>query len=225
MNNTYSNTTQKIRLADICSEIFKLIMQLRTFQDYSEFELLRKHIVSLLDRMEMEAKRNNYKSKDIQGAKFALIAFIDETIISSEWSQKETWTAKPLQLQIYDSFDAGEVFFKRLKEFRSRPNDYIDLIEIYYLCLALGFKGKYGLKENENLKVFTEDVFKDLKKTMGNKNLELSPSKHPKDEKTDVKGKEIPVWVFGIGATTIGLLFYLIMTVLSNNVADKVIEF
>ncbi len=225
MNNTYSNPTQKISLADICSDIIMLIMQLRNTHEYGESELLRKQIISFLDRMERRAKRNGFNSKEIYRAKFAMISFIDETIMSSEWSQKEAWIAKPLQLQIFNRFDAGEKFFQLLEKFRSRPYDYINLIEIYYLCLALGFKGKYGLNETENLKVLTEDVFNELKKTLGNKQAELSPSKHPKDERTDVIGNDLPVWVFGIGAAAIGLIFYLIMTILNYNAADKVIEF
>ena len=37
----------------------------------------------------------------------------------------------------------GEKFFEILERLRAEPDRYIDLIELLYVCLALGYEGKY----------------------------------------------------------------------------------
>ena len=103
--------SEKIKLVDICSDAFMLVLQLRASQEYGDPEVLRQRILHMLEKTEHQARRQNIDSEDIQKAKFALVAFLDETIITSEWSQKQAWLANPLQLQLYNRFDAGEEFF------------------------------------------------------------------------------------------------------------------
>jgi type VI secretion system protein ImpK len=225
MNKAPANNLKDYRLADLCSDSLMLTLQLRLSQNFGDADLLRERIIGMLNRMEKYARRENFDKKEIQRAKFALVAFIDETIISSEWEQKEIWLANPLQLQIFNRFDAGEKFFQLLDHFRTRPYDYSQLMEIYFLCLSLGFKGKYGIRDQAGLKLVIEDIYHDLKRVMVKKQVTLAPHGHRRDEISEVISREIPVWVVGIGAVVVGLIFYIIMTIMSQNTADMVVNF
>jgi type VI secretion system protein ImpK len=44
----------------------------------------------------------------------------------------------------------GEKFFTVLSRMMMDPARYRDVLEFKYLCLCLGFKGKYGLQHNQN---------------------------------------------------------------------------
>ena len=64
---------------------------------------------------------------------------------------KRHWLSEPLQIKLFDTFNAGEEFFSNLSELRLRTTNNKDVLEIYYLCLSLGFKGKYQLQSPEIL--------------------------------------------------------------------------
>ncbi len=215
---------ENLRLADICSDSFMLVLQLRGTQDFGDPGIMRERIVNMLDNIEHQARRNNFNLEDVQKAKFALVSFIDETIIASEWSQKQTWLANPLQLQLYNRFDAGEEFFVKLEELRRRFQSNIQILEVFYLCLVLGFKGKYGILEPEKLRIIIDDLYQDIHHSYDKSYKLLSPNGKRKEEITEVIKKEIPVWIFGVGAAAFVFLFYIIFVLLSKGTADDVVS-
>ncbi|MFH1984862.1 MAG: DotU family type IV/VI secretion system protein [Pseudomonadota bacterium] len=95
---------------------------------------------------------------------FAACAWIDESLLCSAWPQREKWAASQLQKQYFNTTAAGEAFYDRLD---ALEEDAGDLREVYAVCLALGFKGRYfrssdlGRLEDvryTNLKRVTEDT-------------------------------------------------------------------
>jgi len=219
-----SDKSDDVRLADVCSDSFMLVLQLRASSDFGDSELLRERILSLLDNMESRARRENYNPEDIRNVKFALVAFIDETIIASDWSQKDIWLSNPLQLQLYNRFEAGEVFFQKLEELHKQIKINVQVLEVYYLCLVLGFKGKYGLVEQEKLRVIIDEIYQDIIESTDESNLILSPTGKIKEEITEVIKKEIPTWIIATGAAALGLLFYIVMVLMGTGTANKVLQ-
>jgi type VI secretion system protein ImpK len=220
----FHGTDHRHRLAEICSDCFMLILQLRTASDFGDPEVLRRRIKELFDKMERECKREGIAFEDIEMARFALVAFIDESVLSSEWSQKEAWLANPLQLELFNRYDAGEEFFVRLEQLRQRPQAHAEVLEVYYLSMALGFKGRYQLQEQERLRYLMEDTLSDLRRVTGKSGESLSPHGQRRDEIVEVVAREVPLWVVGVGAAAVGFFFYLIMTFLSSAAARDAVE-
>ena len=79
-----------------------------------------------------------------------------------------------LQQQYYKTTDADKIFFETLKILEPQQKD---VREIYYLCLALGFMGRYR-QENDRYQL------NQLKKT--NLQLLLGASKETSSLETDV---------------------------------------
>jgi type VI secretion system protein ImpK len=182
--------------------------------------MLRSRIKDVLDDAERDALRTGVSPENIQMAKFAVVAFIDETIISSNWSQKDRWVSKPLQLELYNQYDAGETFFTRLEALRQQPQANAEALEVYYLCLTLGFKGKYQLHEQERLREIIETTYDELRRVPGLKLKELSPHGKPRGQVvTEVKSK-MPAWVIVAAAALIGLLIYMGMWFYIDDAAD-----
>jgi type VI secretion system protein ImpK len=211
------------RLPDFCADCLMLVLQLRAAKEFGDATVLRRRIKDLFDRLERNTKRAGIEFEDVQMAKFALVAFIDETIIGSQWSQKDAWLALPLQLELFNRYDAGEEFFVRLDQLRQRPQANVDVLEVYYLCMVLGFKGKYQLQETERLRLLIEDTYNDLRRAAGGRVAEiLSPNGKRRDEIAEVVTKEIPLWVIGVTAAAVGFLFFIIMTLFINGSAETV---
>jgi type VI secretion system protein ImpK len=125
-----------------CAEILLLATQLPSAQLPSAREL-RQQIVALLDRMVASARSAGMADADIAEARYAIVAFVDEQILKSNWPARSEWMNEPLQLQLYGEYKAGEKFFSRMKALLRAGNRPLAL-EVYYLCLSLGFRGTYG---------------------------------------------------------------------------------
>lgn len=212
------------RLSEIFATCFTLILQLRAADEFGDPEVLRRRIKDLLDSAEREALRTGVTPGNLQMAKFAIVAFIDETIISSDWSQKDRWMSKPLQLELYDQYDAGETFFTRLEQLREEPKANAEALEVYYLCLTLGFKGKYQLHEQERLREIIENTYEELRQLPGMKPAKLSPHGKPRGQVvTEVKSK-MPAWVIAAAAVLIGFVIYVGLYYNISGTADNTAE-
>jgi type VI secretion system protein ImpK len=130
------------RLYQICADILVTALQLTSDASSVAGSDLRQRMVSSLDRMVSDGRRLGIPDADLAEARYALVAFIDEQVMRSDWSGRADWMARPLQLDLYRENTAGENFFVRLRSLL-RAGDRPLAVEIYYLCLVLGFQGAY----------------------------------------------------------------------------------
>jgi type VI secretion system protein ImpK len=106
----------------------------------------------LLGQLEEGALRLDYHPRQIEHAKFALVAFLDETVLSPQrdFPLRGEWERVPLQLAHFKVHLAGEEFFDRLElALSSVEGGGGDVAEVYHVCLTLGFKGKYNIHLRE----------------------------------------------------------------------------
>ena len=211
-------------LADIASDCLILILQLRSTNDFGEPALLKGRITELFDKFEHEARSAVIDNEKIISAKFALIAFLDETIISSSWTKKDSWLSEPLQLKLFETFNAGEEFFDNINKLRLRTSNNKDVLEVYYLCLTLGFKGKYQLQSPENLRKIIDDLNLELHPEMYKSIDSISPNGNPHDSFIGHVKDKFPLWVYPLGALIIFILFYAFMSISISDKASDVVE-
>jgi type VI secretion system protein ImpK len=104
------------------------------------YEEVKNDIRRLLTESEGNVARGLVPRDEYDQARFALCAWVDEAILSSRWLHKNRWLNDQLQRLHYNTTDAGEEFFERLASVGLHQRD---VREVYYLCLALGFTGRY----------------------------------------------------------------------------------
>ena len=218
-------TPEKRRLVELASPCFTLILQLRTAREFGDAAMLRQRLKDLFNRFERNAKDAGSDNDLIRHAKFALVAFTDESILSSNWSGKTSWLANPIAMELFHTFNAGEEFFKNLDELRQRAHLNFEALEVYYLCLALGFKGKYGpLPQGpEKLRMLVEDLHHVLRREI-NKPADspLSPHGKPRDLIKHAIKERVPAWVVGAGAAALGLLIYAVVSYFIGEKAEEI---
>jgi len=104
------------------------------------FDQVKADIHRLLSESERHLQDGARSQEDFDSARFAICAWVDETILSSSWDSKGQWQGEQLQRLYYQTTDAGEKFFDRLNTLGPHQGD---VREVYYLCLAMGFMGRY----------------------------------------------------------------------------------
>lgn len=112
------------------------------------YEQVKADILRLLTQSENCVKRGLFSQEDFDLARFMICAWVDEAILNSTWNQKSQWQREQLQRLYYHTLDAGEEAFERLNALGLHQRD---IREVYYLCLALGFMGRYHHKGDEFL--------------------------------------------------------------------------
>jgi type VI secretion system protein ImpK len=123
-----------------------------------------------------EARRRGYSADDIELAIFAVVAFLDESILNLRLPVFADWPRQPLQEERYGHHVAGEIFFQNLQKLLGRidSQELADLLEVYYLCLLLGFAGRYsmgGRGDLSNIAMQTGDRIQRIRRT----GAELAP--------------------------------------------------
>jgi type VI secretion system protein ImpK len=115
-------------------------------QPLNDVETFRRRMKAALQECEREAGVAGYASADIRDASFATVAFLDETILSSRDPKADEWRKKPLNIDLFGQAVAGDVFFDKLLDIERRRDspELADLLEVYLLCLLLGFEGRFA---------------------------------------------------------------------------------
>ena len=195
------NDSHERPLPDICTDLFLFTLYLRQSQDSGGSEELYDRLIGLFDSMEGAARASGISDVDIWDVKYALVAFIDETV---------GWESR-LELEIFGSNVAGEEFFNKLEQIKSdKGRD--GVLEIYYLCLALGFEGRY-VRRPERLRTYLSD-FEQSVESKGA--AELSPHGGRPKEKAARRSGGIPAWVpwvfSAVGVVAVGVVFFMLRT-------------
>jgi len=113
-----------------------------------KFDDVKARVDQMIEESARRMRTCGIDPRDYDDARFAVLAWVDETILNMPWSQREQWTRALLQVRYYNTTNAGEEFFERLNRLRS---DEKSVREVYYLCLSLGFRGRYHSDGDEFL--------------------------------------------------------------------------
>jgi len=129
-----------------------------SLQSYIDKIQYRNLIGKLLLDLRGNLSKYGYEDQQISDVQYGLVAFIDEQILKSKIDNKFDWQAEQLQLIHFNDTLAGERFFQKLRSYMEDQNDKsLDIVELYYLILLLGFTGVYIMIPDERRK-FIEEV-------------------------------------------------------------------
>ncbi len=150
----------------VCADSLQFALTLPTSVSLPSANELRQRAMAQLDGMVGRGRALGLPDADVAEARYALVAFIDEQVLKSTWSGRAEWMSQPLQLVLYREYTAGENFFVRLRallQSGTRPF----ALEAYYLCLALGFRGAYGVSgDTTGVSGFVESARRELGKRL-----------------------------------------------------------
>jgi type VI secretion system protein ImpK len=135
-------------------EILTVTARLRTRKfAVTDSASFRTQVRKALQLAESSAQTLRYEQDDVRFGSYAIIALLDETIFNSNSAAFRDWAQKPLMLDLYGTVNAGEGFFENLSSILKRRESRatIDLLEVYLLCLMLGFRGRYSSGSGEQL--------------------------------------------------------------------------
>ena len=215
-----------VNLALVFQEVFTVTTRLRSNrQMVTDAEVFRNQIRSALRAAEREAKALGYTDEDIKLGVFATVAFLDETVLNLRNPVFQDWVRRPMQEELFGQHVAGETFFQHLQKIVGRRDmpETADLLEVYYLCLLLGFLGRYSVSGKGELRAVmgaVDDKMRRIRKTRP----DLSPAWEISGQMVTIAATD--VWARRLGYAAIGcaglalLLFIFYSILLGSGVSD-----
>jgi type VI secretion system protein ImpK len=149
------------RLALLAQEILTAATRFRTGRQVpKDPDTLRANVKRLVLAADDEGRRAGYSAVDVKYTMYAVVAYVDETVLNSGQPAFQAWATRPLQEEIFGKQVAGEAFFQYLNQLMSRDDseDLADVLEVYLLCLLLGFRGRYANAAHETLDAIVSRV-------------------------------------------------------------------
>jgi len=220
-----SETVSKNDLITFAGPIFDLILRLKA-SIVAPSNDLRPKVVGLLDDFEKRAERYKFNHKIVSVSKFALASFVDETILTNNFPLRSEWERNPLQLEYFGEQLAGNKFFDKLESMLRQIDVTQDAVEIYYYCMLLGFKGRYGVYEQEKLLAIMQSTANALVKAGKIKPVDLSPNWLANDQPEVPKDRGLPTWakIGAFGGLGAAMIAYLIMYLMSSMYIQEAVD-
>jgi type VI secretion system protein ImpK len=117
------------------------------------------YVLALLDRIAREAKPEPREERariralideaearlgfgtEWEMAKYALVSWIDEMLVDAYWDGREWWSNNVLEIELFNSRQCHEKFFVKAQQASTLSGR--DALEVFYVCVILGFRGLY----------------------------------------------------------------------------------
>lgn len=206
-------------LAFLFQEILTVIVRLRAGRHaVQDAEVFRAQMREALRQVDQQARLRGYSSEDVKLAIFAVVALLDETILTTRNPVFAHWARKPMQEELFGHHVAGEIFFQNLQALLGLKDsqELADLLEVYYLCLLLGFAGRYGAGGRGELRAITQAVAEKIRRIRGTA-ADLSPAWLPPADAVHGVGYDPWVrrlaWAAG-GALVLAVLLFVVFRLL-----------
>jgi type VI secretion system protein ImpK len=185
--------------------LLDVVPQLRATLQHPDPIGLRDVLAQGIKTFEARAQVAGIRPEKIIAARYTLCTLLDETAASTPWGGSGTWASHSLLVMFHNEAWGGEKFFQLLSKLAENPAANRDILELMYVCLSLGFKGRYQVLDNGKaaLEALRERLAQMLRKQQGEYERALSPHWQGVSIRRTTLFTALPLWI-ALGA--LGLL-------------------
>jgi type VI secretion system protein ImpK len=204
--------------------LLDLIMPLRAMTTYANLDELREQLVHAIRNFESDLKTRRLDPELIAAARYVLCTFLDETISSTPWGGNGAWATKSLLVAFHNEAWGGEKVFLILQRLSQNPRANLDVLELIYLCLALGLEGRYRVRDGgrDQLETLRERLRQMIQTQRGVYERDLSLRWRGATDKRHSLLQAMPVWVLGAVAGALLVVMHLALSYVLNRESDPV---
>ena len=199
-------------LVRAASPLLMLAGQLRGAGSTMDVADVRRQTLSEIRQFENEARALGVPNDTAIAARYVLCAALDEAALATPWGSQSEWAQHPLLVAMHREAWGGEKFFEMLDRMSADPGRYIDLMELQYFALALGFKGKYHLDPRgfEKLAAIQHDLYRKIRQHRGAAPEELSIAWRGVEDRRNPIIRYVPWWVVAVTALAVLVVLFIV---------------
>ncbi|WP_018315212.1 DotU/TssL family secretion system protein [Cupriavidus sp. UYPR2.512] len=111
-----------------------------------DFAAFRTKCLDQVKRLQEEFRASGQPVDVVEDAAYAQCALLDEVALGRlQGDGRDAWERQPLQVDQFDSHDAGQALIARIERRLAEPQPVLPLLAVFQAVLGLGFQGRYAL--------------------------------------------------------------------------------
>ena len=197
-------------LESAASGLLALLTRLSNSRAHPDPSGLKNQVTEEIQVFQTQAHARSIDPESIFTARYILCTALDEAVLNTPWGQNSDWAQHSLLSSFHKEVSGGERFFQLLKSLGQNPAKNLHLLELMYLCLALGFEGRYRIVQDGKDKLIRirEWLYQLIQNARGSGERALSPHWQGVTDKRNPLMRFVPLWVFAaIAAGLLAALF------------------
>ena len=184
-------------LVAAASELLSEVVRLRHSNTSEDLQALNQRLTAGIKRFKERMLHSGAEKSDVSAASYVLCTVIDEAVVTTSWGSESQWSQMSLLSSVHKETFGGEKFFKVLDSLSANPVKHLPMLELMYLCLSLGFEGKYrvqarGMLELEGIR---DALYRQIRHLRGDVPRELSPHWEGLNDQRRSLVRIVPAWM------------------------------
>ncbi|WP_017527964.1 type IVB secretion system protein IcmH/DotU [Pseudomonas fluorescens] len=128
-------------------DLLSQVVELRSSIARESLQSLNDRLSSAITAFEAHALHQGVANSQVMSARYVLCSVIDEAVVTTAWGSRSHWSKTSLLSRFHNETFGGEKFFQLLERLSRDPVKHVAMLELMYLCLSMGFEGKYRVME------------------------------------------------------------------------------
>ena len=184
-------------LVAAASELLSELARLKNADSVQDMTTLNHHLTQALKSFEARALHNGIENSQVIGARYVLCTVLDEAVVTSDCGNESEWSQMSLLSRFHHETFGGEKFFQLLDRLSKNPVKHLPMLELMYLCLSLGFEGRYRVQTRgvQALDSIRDAVYRQIRQLRGDAPRELSPPWEGLSHQRRNLVRVVPVWM------------------------------
>ena len=196
MQGAVATASEKPLMKDLVQDFISMALIVRKGRQVTSVSAFEASVDTFFKALESDARSANYSVEQVKDTQYALCAFLDESVLRSGDNElRRHFELQPLQFRYFGVHLAGEGFFEKIDSLRGDVKQNLDVLEVYHLCLALGFEGKFSLGQKDQLRYLANTLGQDIARFRKTPKA-LSPDWALPDQVSQMLRHEVPLWLY-----------------------------
>lgn len=164
-------------LVAAASSLLSEVVRLKHSYEGEDLHALNQRLSGELKLFEHRALHDGAESSQVMAARYVLCTAIDEAVVTTPWGNESEWSQISLLSSFHNETFGGEKFFQLLERLSRNPVKHLPMLELMYLCLSLGFEGKYRVMPRGmlELEAVRDSLYRQIRQLRGDVPREVSP--------------------------------------------------
>ena len=164
-------------LVAAASSLLSEVVRLKHSYEGEDLHALNQRVSGELKLFEHRALHDGAESSQVMAARYVLCTAIDEAVVTTPWGNESEWSQMSLLSSFHNETFGGEKFFQLLERLSRNPVKHLPMLELMYLCLSLGFEGKYRVMPRGmlELEAVRDSLYRQIRQLRGDVPREVSP--------------------------------------------------
>lgn len=195
-------------VVNAASALIAVMEKTRGSMNHPNIGGLHQRLTTEIRNFEQKLRDLGYAPEIVLSARYIMCSVLDETVLNTPWGSDSAWAQRTLLSVFHNETSGGEKFFLILDRMRQAPGDNIDMIELQYICLSIGFEGKYRLmaRGRDAIEQIRDELFNVIRRYRGEYERSLSDKWQGLGRTRNTLTQYLPMWVIAVIA--LSLVFF-----------------